>query len=150
MLKFFKHPYDTYAMFAIGILLIFVWAWNCKGLWSKKSKKEGFENNGLESEYITANPYKFHMYYADWCPHCTTAKPEFAKLGAIQTIAGKKVECSAIEAEKNPEKVLGKVSGYPTIQLYNPEGKLVDEYSGPRTQAGFQSYLEDVLNRPSA
>ena len=112
----------------------------------------GVIGKGSVQGFVDAGPpvASFTMYYADWCPHCTSAKPEFAKLGAIQTIAGKKVECSAIEAEKNPDKVLGKVSGYPTIQLYNPQGKLVDEYSGPRTQAGFQSYLEDVLNRPSA
>ena len=129
-------------LFVVGVVLIFVWA--------RSVKYEGFENNGLDASYITANPYKFHMYYVDWCPHCHAAKPEFEKLGSTVTIGGKSVAVEAIEAEKNPEKVLGKPNGYPTIQLYSAEGKLVDEYKGDRTEAGFRSFLEDALNRPRA
>lgn len=136
----FKQAYMPYAFFITGVILIFLWA--------RSRRIEGFENHGMGSSYITAAPYKFHMYYADWCPHCHAAKPEFDKLGSKMTIDGKAVECSAIEAEKNPEKVLGKPEGYPTIQLYDPQGKLVQEYKGERTAAGFQSFLEDVLNRP--
>ena len=145
MANFFKQSYVPYLMFLAGVILIFLWART-----RMAAAKEGFENNGQEATYVTANPWKFNMYYVDWCPHCKTAKPEFAKLGSIQTIGGKKVECNAIEAEKNPEKVLGKVNGYPTIQLYNAEGEMVDEYSGSRTSQAFQSYLEDIMNRPSA
>ena len=143
MANFFKQSYVPYLMFLAGVILIFLWART-----RMVPAKEGFEDGGKEADYITASPWKFNMYYVDWCPHCKTAKPEFAKLGAIQTIAGKKVECNAIEADKNPEKVLGKVNGYPTIQLYNAEGEMVDEYSGPRTSQAFQSYLEDIMNRP--
>lgn len=138
----FKQSYLPYVLFVLGVVLIFVWARNCK--------YEGFENNGLDASYVTANPYKFHMYYVDWCPHCHSAKPEFEKLGSKMTIGGKAVSVEAIEAEKNPEKVLGKPNGYPTIQLYDAEGKMVDEYKGDRMEAGFRSFLEDTLNRPRA
>ena len=138
----FKQAYVPYVLFVVGVVLIFVWARNCR--------YEGFENNGLEANYVTANPYKFHMYYVDWCPHCHAAKPEFDKLGSTMTIGGKSVKVEAIEAEKNPEKVLGKPNGYPTIQLYTAEGKLVDEYKGERVESGFRSFLEDALMRPRA
>ena len=138
----FKQSYLPYVLFVVGVVLIFVWARNCR--------YEGFENNGLEASYVTANPYKFHMYYVDWCPHCHAAKPEFDKLGSTLTIGGKAVALEAINAEKNPEKVLGKPEGYPTIQLYNAEGKMVDEYKGERVESGFRSFLEDALNRPRA
>ena len=136
----FKQAYLPYVLFVVGVVLIFVWA--------RSVKYEGFENNGLEASYVTSNPYKFHMYYVDWCPHCHAAKPEFEKLGSTMTIGGKSVKVEAIEAEKNPEKVLGKPNGYPTIQLYNAEGKLVDEYKGERVESGFRSFLEDSLMRP--
>ena len=138
----FKQAYLPYVLFVLGVVLIFVWA--------RSVKYEGFENNGLDASYVTANPYKFHMYYVDWCPHCHAAKPEFDKLGSTMTIGGKSVQMEAIEAEKNPEKVLGKPEGYPTIQLYNAEGKLVDEYKGERVESGFRSFLEDALMRPKA
>lgn len=138
----FKQSYLPYVLFVLGVVLIFVWA--------RYTKYEGFENNGLEASYVTANPYKFHMYYVDWCPHCHAAKPEFDKLESKMTIGGKSVVCEAINAEKNPEKVLGKPEGYPTIQLYDAEGKMVEEYKGERTATNFRSFLEDILNRPRA
>jgi thiol-disulfide isomerase/thioredoxin len=138
----FKQSHLPYVLFVVGVLLIFVWA--------RSVKYEGFENNGLEASYVTANPYKFHMYYVDWCPHCHAAKPEFDKLEPKMTIGGQSVICEAVNAEKNPEKVLGKPEGYPTVELYNAEGKLVKTYEGERTAAGFRSFLEDALNRPAA
>lgn len=129
-----------YVLVAVGIVLIFLWAR------SRQSPAEGFENNGVDASYVSTNPYKFNMYYVDWCPHCHHAKPEFEKLGATQTIGGKKVQCSAIEAEKNPDAVKGKkISGYPTIQLYDPQGQLVQEYSGARTASGFRAFLNENL-----
>ena len=63
------------------------------------------------------------------------------------TIGDQKVECKAIEAEKNPEAVQGlKISGYPTFLLYDPEGNLVTDYSGPRKEVSFRSFLEDTVN----
>jgi thiol-disulfide isomerase/thioredoxin len=129
-----------YVLVGIGLLLIFVWAR------LRQPSAEGFEDNGMDASYVSTSPYKFTMYYVDWCPHCHHAKPEFDKLGPIQTIGGKKVLCSAIEAEKNPDAVAGKkISGYPTIQLYDPQGELVQEYSGARTESGFRSFLQGNL-----
>ena len=93
---------------------------------------------------------EFTMYYVDWCPHCHAAKPEFDKLEPKMTIGGQSVICEAVNAEKNPEKVLGKPEGYPTVELYDAQGKLVKTYEGERTAAGFRSFLEDALNRPAA
>ena len=143
--KFFTTPA---AMVVVGVLLVLVWVF--ANFRRRGGAAEGFEDNGLNASYITAAPYKFHMYYVDWCPHCHSAKPEFDKLGSKMTIGGNPIVCEAIEAEKNPEKVLGKPEGFPTIQLYNAEGKMVKEYSGERTESGFRSFLEDILNRPRA
>ena len=132
-----------YLLFIAGVVLIFVWA-----IMRRKGDTEAFEDNGLNASYVTAAPYKFHMYYADWCPHCHAAKPEFDKLGSKLTIGGKTIACEAIEAEKNPDRVMSEVKGYPTIHLYDAQGKLLQEYSGERTEQGFRSFLEDVLNRP--
>lgn len=136
MLELFRRSCVPYVCFLAGVLLIFLWA--------RYGRTEGFENHGQGSSAVTANPYKFNMYYVDWCPHCHEAKPEFEKLGARQTIGGKTVQCEAIEAEKNPTKVLEKVSGYPSIRFYDPQGKMT-EYEGERTQSGFQAFLQKML-----
>jgi thiol-disulfide isomerase/thioredoxin len=133
MAALFKQSYIPYALFLVGVVFIFLWA--------RSRKVEGFADATVGAD---AGAYKFVMYYADWCPHCHTAQPEFAKLGAIQTIGGKKVEIVAIEEKQIPESV--KVSGFPTIRLMGPDGALLEEYAGDRKQAAFQAFLEQKLN----
>ena len=128
----FKSCFIPFLFLIIGVAIVF--------LWFNKHRLEGFEN-AEDGEDI----YAFEMYYVDWCPHCVHAKPEFDKLGSIQTIGGKKVACKRIEAEKNPDQVRGKVRGYPTIRLYDPAGKMVDEYRGDRKEDGFLSFLKNAL-----
>ena len=131
----FKQSYMAYGCFLGGVILIFIWA--------VLSKKLPF-NTAITERFANPSPYTLNMYYADWCPHCTSAKPEFAKLGATMTIDGKQVVCNAIEAEKNPELVREKVNGYPTVRLYDPAGKMT-EYEGERTEAGFRSFVKRIL-----
>jgi thiol-disulfide isomerase/thioredoxin len=130
MATLFKQSYIPYVLFLVGVVLIFLWA--------RSRKVEGFADAPSADKV-----YKFIMYYADWCPHCHTAQPEFAKLGSIQTIGGKKVEIAAIEEKQIPESV--KVSGFPTIRLLGPDGAIVEEYGGDRTKAAFQAFLEQKL-----
>jgi thiol-disulfide isomerase/thioredoxin len=127
--------YVPFLLIAVGLVLIYLWARN--------SKREGF----ADVQPASGNPWKFNMYYVDWCPHCHHAKPEFESLGSTMTIGGQQVACNAIEAEKNPEAVQGlKISGYPTFVLYDAEGNMVKDYSGPRKTASFRSFLEENVN----
>ena len=82
------------------------------------------------------------MYYADWCPHCQTAKPELEALGSTQTIGGKKIQILKVEEKDIPEAIKPTISGYPTIQLQNADGSLKADYSGERTTAGFLQFLK--------
>ncbi len=116
------------AVFILGAALIY---W-----WSSLNKTEGFQSQA---------GYTFVMYGVDWCPHCVKAKPEFAALGSTKTIGGAQVACVAVNPEKEPEKVKGKVEGYPTFHLYDAQGSLVKEYNGPRTTAGFEAFLKDAV-----
>ena len=113
--------------------------------WSTMNKAEGFQGQGQGQ----GNGYTFVMYGVDWCPHCVKAKPEFAALGATKTIGGAQVTCMAVDPEKEPEKVKGKVEGYPTFHLYDAQGSLAKEYNGPRTTAGFEAFLKDAVIVPA-
>ena len=89
----------------------------------------------------------FTLYYADWCPHCQTVKPEFTELvnkGAIE-VGGKKCEIRMIDAAKNPEAAKGKpVRGFPTFLLETTDGKVV-EYQGERNTDGWMSFINQNL-----
>ena len=120
----------------IGLVLIGLWVVYRVYL-SFAMSPEGFASGGSGS-----GNYKFAMYYADWCGHCTRTKPTFMKLGSTQTIGGKTVEIAMINAEKNPDLVgEQKIAGYPTIRLFDPAGSLVSEYNGDRSLGDLQSFL---------
>lgn len=85
---------------------------------------------------------KLVMYYAPWCGHCVTTKPQFNKLGKSQIINGKKVLIEKVNGDIEKEKVKG-IKGYPTIILYNNGKK--KEFNGQRTTAGFKKFLKDNI-----
>lgn len=123
-------------IFVVGVVLIYMWT----RMTAKTHGSEGFQDGG-------APAYEFVMYGVDWCPHCVKAKPEFKALGSKVTIGGADVACKVVDPEKEPEAVKAgqKIEGYPTIHLYDAQGKLVSEYSGPRTTSGFRSFLEKTV-----
>jgi thiol-disulfide isomerase/thioredoxin len=101
---------------------------------------DGFADGGSGSG---TNP-KLTMYYVDWCPHCTSAKPDFQSVmgNGTATINGKKVDIAMVNPEKDPDAAAGKpVKGYPTILFESPGGNIV-EYSGERNKAGFLEFLK--------
>lgn len=89
----------------------------------------------------------FTLYYADWCPHCKTVKPEFTeflKTSPMQ-VGTKQCEIRMIDAAKNPEAAKGKpVKGFPTFLLETTDGKIV-EYQGERNTAGWLAFLNEKL-----
>jgi thiol-disulfide isomerase/thioredoxin len=119
----------------LGLALVSLWV-VYRVYVSYAVKHEGFgDGNGN---------YKFVMYYADWCGHCKTTKPEFAKLGSTKTIGASTVDIVMVNPETNPVKGVD-IRGYPTIHLYDPKGKLAAEYAGPRTMEAFDSFLQDTV-----
>lgn len=125
----------------VGILLIVLWLVYRVYFTQGFTKEEGFQS------VATAEAHSLVMYYADWCGHCQRAKPEFAKLGSIKTIGEKSVKIVLVNAENDPDAVKGKdIRGYPTIHLYDPKGKLVQEYAGQRTAPALEQFLNQAVN----
>ena len=92
---------------------------------------------------------KFTMYYADWCPHCQSVKPdfkEFAKAGVV-TVNGRNVAVTMVE-ESEKEKMAGKpIKGFPTFLFESASGDTV-EYSGPRTRDSWMDFLAEQTANP--
>jgi thiol-disulfide isomerase/thioredoxin len=139
MARSFKHltqltPYLPYLGLLVIAILIFVGL----GLYTLPSAARSFP------EQFANSSASFTMYYADWCPHCKTALPEFQKLGSTMTIGGTSVVLQALEEQQIPPEMKDKIKGYPTIQLVKPDGSVM-EYSGDRTATGFQQFLQQTL-----
>ena len=116
-----------------GIVLVLLWVVYRVYL-SLSMNTEGFVNADAPVATLT-------MYYADWCGHCQRAKPEFAKLGATQTIGGKQVQIKMVNPEENPDAAKGvEIRGFPTILL--SMGSKTVEYPGERTAAAMIEFLK--------
>jgi thiol-disulfide isomerase/thioredoxin len=100
-----------------------------------------------ESFTDLATPSSFMMFYTDWCPHCTHAKPEFKKIMdncSSGELNGKKIVVKMINAEENKDMAREyKVEGYPTL-IFTKDGKNYT-YEGNRTEKDMMSYLETML-----
>lgn len=79
------------------------------------------------------------MFYAPWCGHCKTLKPEFAAAAIKATSNAYRlgaVDCNI--QHKAVEKY--KIKGFPTLLLFE-NGKLVDTYVGPRKASDILEYV---------
>jgi thiol-disulfide isomerase/thioredoxin len=91
------------------------------------------------------------FFYANWCPHCKTAKPIWNELKTEyenKTINGYKVtftEVDCTEETVESDKMMNKynVEGYPTIKLLK-DGQVI-EYDAKPTKATLEQFLNTVL-----
>ena len=108
----------------------------------------GVNRNGVQPyEGFSNGNSKLSMYYVDWCPHCTNAKPDFEsmKAGGPLQVNGKSVDINMVNPEKTPEAAAGKpVKGYPTILLEKMTGEIV-EYTGERNKEGYMAFLKENI-----
>lgn len=105
---------------------------------------EGFQGGGAAAPDVDT----FTMYYADWCPHCQTAKPEFLELtkkGSMDVGNGKRCYFRMVNPDLNPELVKGKkIAGFPTFLLETTTGKTL-EYKGERSTEGYLKFINESL-----
>lgn len=122
-----------YWYFIAGIVLLTIMvAFSRRGV-SELSPYEGFASG--------SGPV-FYMFGVDWCPHCTSAKPEFLALGPTKTIGGKSVEMRLVNPENEPEAAADfEIEGYPTLYLVQSSGQKI-KYQGERKTDGFLKFLE--------
>jgi thiol-disulfide isomerase/thioredoxin len=103
--------------------------------------EQGFGDYGKTNDRGT-----FTMYYADWCPHCQTAKPLFKSYmeSGTKNINGILVKMRMIEEKQIQKGVDPDVKGYPSFLYSDASGKIV-EFSGPRNAQGFDEFLKSVV-----
>lgn len=128
-MKFAWKPF----LLVVAVLALLVGFWYTYG-----QKKEAFENPTVPT---------FTMYYAEWCGHCKTAKPEFEALVAKSPMDVNGVKCNIrmVSPEKEPQLAKGKsIKGFPTFLMETPDGKAV-EYKGSRSTDGYLKFINETL-----
>jgi thiol-disulfide isomerase/thioredoxin len=108
----------------------------------KYSAAEGFEQD-KSAELL--------FFYADWCPHCKTAKPAWAEIVSKyenKTINGYKVVFTEINCTTETEEIgqmmnKYKIEGFPTLKLLK-DGQVI-EYDAKPTKETLDEFLNTVL-----
>ena len=100
---------------------------------------------------MPSNKAELLFFYAEWCPHCKTAKPIWNELKTEyenKTINGyqiifTEIDCSEESAEV--EKMMNQfsVEGYPTIKLLK-DGQII-EYDAKPSKETLTKFLNTVL-----
>ena len=91
------------------------------------------------------------FFYADWCPHCKTAKPDWAEIVSKYEntiINGHKVVFTEINCTTETEDISQmmnkyKIEGFPTLKLLK-DGQVI-EYDAKPTKETLDEFLNTVL-----
>ena len=84
------------------------------------------------------------LFYAPWCGHCKTMKPEYEQLRkTYMKNPNKNVAMINCDDHKEFSSKAG-VQGFPTLRLYkNPKDDKYVDYDGPRTTEAMNTFLSD-------
>ena len=84
------------------------------------------------------------LFYAPWCGHCKTMKPDYERLREkYKKNPNKNVVMINCDDHKDFASKAG-VQGFPTLRLYkNPKDDKYVDYDGPRTAEAIETFLSD-------
>ena len=100
-----------------------------------KVVQEQFKQQGKKDVFI--------MYYADWCGHCTSMKPEWAKAKAALKKSSPGVVVKEVNAGNDSEVAAKEnIEGFPTVILKCKNGEK-KEYSGNRSAGDLEKFCVD-------
>ena len=102
-----------------------------------KQNSEGFQDNAKKCELV--------VFFADWCPHCTNAKPV---LETVKNTLPENVKVNIVnEKDTNARELMNKynVRGFPTILLVKEGGEVV-EFSERVNEESLNNFVANNAN----
>jgi len=104
--------------------------------------------NGSSQGFKNPSEDTFTMFYANWCPHCKTAKPDFEDWmgkGPVK-VGSRSIKLRMVEQgeDKTGEMKAKKIQGFPTFLLETTDGQTV-EHKGARSTDAYLKFLTATL-----
>jgi len=112
--------------------------------------------NDYANEKSATNTVKIHFFFADWCPHCKTAKTpwkEFCAKYNGRTINKMKIECNDQDCSNDGDgkpkrkKMMRdfKIESYPTIKAVVGNNSKVISYDAKVTVENLDKFMDTIL-----
>ncbi|XP_066584291.1 protein disulfide-isomerase A6 homolog [Prorops nasuta] len=125
----------------LGLIILITGA---HSLYSSNSDVIDLKPSNFDSLVIQSDHIWIVEFYAPWCGHCQSLKPEYEKAAtALKGI----VKVGGVNADEH--KSLGgkyEVRGFPTLKIFGGNKNKPDDYNGARTASGI---VEAALNAVS-
>lgn len=120
----FLEPYKRSILIALFVLVLFFiakYVWLNYGILNSKNKFKDVANANKNVGRID-----IYYFYADWCPHCKNARPEWDKFkqeyGNGKSVGSVLVYCKEMDCSDSTQADTYKteygVESYPTIKVY--------------------------------
>lgn len=154
LLLYYIKPYYYYIIVSIIVLLFIIAAY--WGYYKYAAPKIGDQKKfndvaNVNTRNVEANVY---FFYADWCPHCVKAKPEweaFVTENENKVINGYQItphsiDCSGdIDGEVDDLIQKYSIDSYPTVKLI-VDGQIPVDMDSRITQESLDIFVNEVLN----
>jgi thiol-disulfide isomerase/thioredoxin len=127
------------------VFIIFIVAGYYGYNWYARSTIENLSNTDMSNNNRRISDAKIMFFFADWCPHCKKAKPEWEKFTATynnKDVGFYKIICDSVDCTDGENRLIQEYSidGYPTVILVK-DGKRVN-FSGRITESNLNDFIE--------
>ena len=107
------------------------------------------EDQDMKSSEVD-NKVNILFFYADWCGHCKTFKPEFQKFQDTLhlTVPENKYQIKWMNADdESTKREMSKydITGFPTVICDNQKKHVVTKYNGQRTEKALLEYFKPLI-----
>ncbi len=143
----FVKPYQTHIL-TLFIILIFVVAALLAYKWFIQPTVENLDASDISNGNARLSETQVYFFYADWCPHCKKAKPEwdqFMKQYNNKTVGTYQIIPIGVDCSEGENPLIQKygVDGYPTVILLKGDQRV--DYDAKITYDNLSKFVEDLL-----
>ena len=140
-------PFQTHIV-TLFVILIFVVAALLAYKWYIKPTVENLNAADISNQNTRTSETQVYFFYADWCPHCKKAKPEwdqFVKQYENKTVGTYTIVPIGVDCSEGENPLIQKygVDGYPTLIMVKGDQKV--DYDAKITFDNMSKFIDDLL-----
>ena len=150
LIRFINSKLKPYTTIIIALFMILLIILVSLYIYSSNRKPATYSNLSNVPQGATSNVVDIYFFYVDWCPHCTTAKPEWNSFkDNIKQKGGYRINCIEHNCTKDEDDKIKtiiseySIESYPTIFIMK-EGVRYD-FDAKVTRTALDKFVDFVI-----